>query len=64
MDVWFALIPLVLPIQRKISEFQGNSEIHIILLSSKWCLQDSNRGHTDFQSDALPPELRHLALVS
>ena len=24
-----------------------------------WYLQDSNRGHTDFQSDALPTELRH-----
>ena len=28
-------------------------------LSLKWYLQDSNRGHTDFQSDALPTELRH-----
>ena len=26
---------------------------------SKWYLQESNRGHTDFQSDALPTELRH-----
>ena len=25
----------------------------------KWYLQESNRGHTDFQSDALPTELRH-----
>ena len=24
-----------------------------------WYLQESNRGHTDFQSDALPTELRH-----
>ena len=25
----------------------------------KWCLQESNQGHTDFQSVALPTELRH-----
>ena len=25
----------------------------------RWCHQDSNRGHTDFQSDALPTELWH-----
>ena len=24
-----------------------------------WCLQELNRGHMDFQSIALPPELRH-----
>ncbi len=24
-----------------------------------WCLQESNQGHTDFQSVALPTELRH-----
>ena len=28
----------------------------------KWYLQESNRGHTDFQSDALPTELRHHLL--
>ena len=28
-------------------------------LAFKWYLQESNRGHTDFQSDALPTELRH-----
>ena len=26
---------------------------------STWCLQESNQGHTDFQSVALPAELRH-----
>jgi hypothetical protein len=25
----------------------------------KWSRADSNRGHTDFQSDALPTELRN-----
>jgi hypothetical protein len=24
-----------------------------------WCLQESNQGHKDFQSFALPTELRH-----
>ena len=27
----------------------------------KWCHQESNRGHKDFQSFALPTELWHLA---
>ncbi len=40
-----------------------NQEIpQAILLAgflSVWYLQDSNRGHMDFQSIALPPELRH-----
>lgn len=30
----------------------------------RWCLQESNQGHTDFQSVALPTELRHLWLLS
>ena len=29
----------------------------------KWYLQESNRGHTDFQSDALPTELRHQHVI-
>ena len=28
-----------------------------------WYHQDSNRGHTDFQSDALPTELWHRLFV-
>jgi hypothetical protein len=28
---------------------------------STWCLQESNQGHKDFQSFALPTELRHPA---
>ena len=27
-----------------------------------WCLQESNQGHMDFQSIALPTELRHRLL--
>jgi type III pantothenate kinase len=29
-----------------------------------WYLQESNQGHTDFQSVALPTELRYLLLFS
>lgn len=29
-----------------------------------WYLQESNQGHTDFQSVALPTELRYQALLS
>ena len=29
----------------------------------KWCHQESNRGHKDFQSFALPTELWHLAFI-
>ena len=29
-----------------------------------WCLQESNQGHMDFQSIALPTELRHQTAVS
>ena len=28
-----------------------------------WCLQGSNQGHMDFQSIALPSELRHHAFA-
>ncbi len=30
----------------------------------KWYLQESNQGHTDFQSVALPTELRYQAFES
>ena len=33
------------------------------LQSFKWCLQESNQGHMDFQSIALPTELRHQLRV-
>ena len=29
-----------------------------------WYLQESNQGHMDFQSIALPTELRYLAFVA
>ena len=30
-----------------------------LLVFKWWCLQESNQGHKDFQSFALPTELRH-----
>ena len=32
-------------------------------LLRRWCHQESNRGHKDFQSFALPTELWHLAFI-
>ncbi len=37
----------------------GNQEFTANCFSSKWCHQESNRGHKDFQSFALPTELWH-----
>ena len=34
-----------------------------LLAISKWCHQESNRGHKDFQSFALPSELWHLGFA-
>ena len=36
---------------------QKKRQLHVV--SFLWYHQDSNRGHTDFQSDALPTELWH-----
>ena len=60
-DVWFALIPLILPILGKekspnFFEIQGFTSFCLL---KKWCHQESNRGHKDFQSFALPTELWH-----
>ena len=33
---------------------------YIPIAFEKWCHQESNRGHKDFQSFALPTELWHL----
>jgi hypothetical protein len=37
----------------------GNQDFTVFCFSSKWCHQESNRGHKDFQSFALPTELWH-----
>ena len=42
------------------NEFRGC----IFCFDSLWCHQESNRGHKDFQSFALPTELWHLAFAS
>ena len=34
-------------------------ELKDLFFDSWWCHQESNRGHKDFQSDALPTELWH-----
>ena len=43
----------------EIAEFQGISRVKSFF---KWCHQESNRGHKDFQSFALPTELWHHCL--
>ena len=55
------LIPLILPILGKekslnFFEIQGLTSFFFL---EKWCHQESNRGHKDFQSFALPTELWH-----
>ena len=37
----------------------GNQEFAVSCFSSKWCHRESNQGHKDFQSFALPTELWH-----
>ena len=39
---------------------QKKREQQYVILSFMWCHQESNRGHKDFQSFALPTELWHL----
>ena len=41
-------------IRKKLLSFQITASL------SEWCHQESNRGHKDFQSFALPTELWHL----
>ena len=43
-------------IKRKIANRLFNNLLAIVFL---WCHQESNRGHKDFQSFALPTELWH-----
>ena len=40
-----------------------NQEFTAFCFSLVWCHQESNRGHKDFQSFALPTELWHLAFI-
>ena len=62
-DVWFASISLILPIlgkEKSLNFFEIQGFTSFCLLK-KWCHQESNRGHKDFQSFALPTELWHLS---
>ena len=57
----YALKPYFLPLQEKDKslnsfEIQGLALFYLFL---KWYHQESNRGHKDFQSFALPTELWH-----
>ena len=46
-------------VKRGLSNRQKKSYIAVTLYHFKWCHQESNRGHKDFQSFALPTELWH-----
>ena len=45
---------------KKLSISDWNQELKNLLEKFVWCHQESNRGHKDFQSFALPTELWHL----
>ncbi len=47
-------------IKRKIANRLFNNLLAIVFL---WCHQESNRGHKDFQSFALPTELWHRFIL-
>ena len=49
---------LLLHLKTKNSQLSNNLDCYEFL---KWYLQESNQGHKDFQSFALPTELRYLA---
>ena len=50
--------------KQKIPISFGNQDFTVFCFSSKWYHQESNRGHKDFQSFALPTELWHLFVFS
>ena len=43
-----------------LKHFQNKNPSKNAIFEGKWFLQESNQGHTDFQSVALPTELRNL----
>ncbi len=45
--------------KQKIPISLGNQDFTVFCFSSKWCHRESNQGHKDFQSFALPTELWH-----
>ena len=52
-----------MPCYRYATAESKKESITFVILSFAWCHQESNRGHKDFQSFALPTELWHLAFV-
>ena len=52
-----------MPCYRDATAESKKESITFVILSFAWCHQESNRGHKDFQSFALPTELWHLAFV-
>ena len=49
------------PLLYQLSYGTSKKSISRYCCQKKWCHQESNRGHKDFQSFALPTELWHLA---
>ena len=55
-----ALSRRMLRYRRHTADESKKESITFVILSFAWCHQESNRGHKDFQSFALPTELWHL----
>ncbi len=49
----------IVPWKKQILIFIENQDSTLFCFSLLWCHQESNRGHKDFQSFALPTELWH-----
>ena len=58
-----AALTRMLRYSRATADESKKESITFVILSFAWCHQESNRGHKDFQSFALPTELWHLAFV-
>ena len=58
-----ALCRRMLRYRRATADESKKESITFVILSFAWCHQESNRGHKDFQSFALPTELWHLAFL-
>ena len=61
--ILFGLPSITTPNNAPLRMGQKKESITFVILSFAWCHQESNRGHKDFQSFALPTELWHLAFV-
>ena len=63
MPMSAAALTRMLRYRRATADESKKESITFVILSFAWCHQESNRGHKDFQSFALPTELWHLAFV-